>query len=164
MMTCLVEIGNSDEWHRNTVITGLCLIIKTVFPRCGIPMLKIKGSQDHVIFKIGIPILVRWYLYIETAPRSFGSMAWCCKVNSHYLNQCWPSFLMHYCITRGYLEWIHTSQAKWSPFGKHFQALFLERKFQFLIQISSKLVHTNWWVRICLLFSGIGRGNKQLSS
>ena len=31
-------------------------------------MLKIKRSQDRPIFNMGIPILVRWHLYIETAP------------------------------------------------------------------------------------------------
>ena len=34
-----------------------------------ISMLKIRRSQDRFIFNIGIPILVRLHLYIETAPR-----------------------------------------------------------------------------------------------
>ena len=35
----------------------------------GIPMLKIRRSQDCFIFDMGTPILVRWHLYIiETAP------------------------------------------------------------------------------------------------
>ena len=36
----------------------------------GIPMLKIRRSQDRLIFNMGIPILVRRYLYIEMAPSS----------------------------------------------------------------------------------------------
>ena len=47
---------------------GPCLNIKTVFPGSGIPMLKIRRSQDRLIFNIGIPILVIQHLYIE-APR-----------------------------------------------------------------------------------------------
>ena len=33
-------------------------------------MLKIRRSRDRLIFNMGIPILVRWHLYIETAPRT----------------------------------------------------------------------------------------------
>ena len=35
----------------------------------GIPMLKIRRSQDRLIFNIGIPILVRQHLYIEIPPK-----------------------------------------------------------------------------------------------
>ena len=44
--------------------------IKTVFLGMGIPMLKIRRSQDHLIFNMGMPILVRQHLYIEMAPRT----------------------------------------------------------------------------------------------
>ena len=43
--------------------------MKTVFPNYDIPMLKIRRSRDRLIFNMGIPILVRRHLYIETAPR-----------------------------------------------------------------------------------------------
>ena len=46
---------------------GPRLKIKTVFPGMGIPMLKIRRSRD-IIFNMGIPILVRQHLYIETVP------------------------------------------------------------------------------------------------
>ena len=36
----------------------------------GIPMLKIRTSQDHLIFNMGILILVRRHLYNEMGPRS----------------------------------------------------------------------------------------------
>ena len=42
---------------------------KLAFPRYGIPMLKIKRSPNCLTFNMGIPILVRRHLYIETAPR-----------------------------------------------------------------------------------------------
>ena len=45
------------------------LNIKTVFPRYGILMLVIRRSWYRLIFNTGIPILVRWHLYIETAQR-----------------------------------------------------------------------------------------------
>ena len=48
---------------------GPCLNIKTVFPKCGIPMLKIRRSQDRLIFNMGIPILLSRHLYIATGPR-----------------------------------------------------------------------------------------------
>ena len=43
---------------------------KTVFSGYGIPMLKIRRSWDRLIFNMGIPILVRRHLYIETVPWS----------------------------------------------------------------------------------------------
>ena len=44
------------------------LNINTVFPRYGIPILKIRRSRDRLIFIMGIPMLVRQHLYIEAAP------------------------------------------------------------------------------------------------
>ena len=40
------------------------------FPGMGIPMLKIRRSRHRLIFDMGIPILVRRHLYIETVPLS----------------------------------------------------------------------------------------------
>ena len=51
----------------------------------GIPVLKIRRSRDRLIFNMGIPILVRWHLYIEMAavvigkrefPRRNGGCRW----------------------------------------------------------------------------------------
>ena len=39
-------------------------------PGMGIPMLKIRWSRDRLIFNMGIPILVRRHLYIESASSS----------------------------------------------------------------------------------------------
>ena len=52
--------------------------IKTVFPRYGIPMIKIRQSRDRLIFSMGIPILVRQHFYIETAPWSRLVVRSCC--------------------------------------------------------------------------------------
>ena len=43
---------------------GHCFNMKTIFP-----ILKIRQSQECLISDTGIPILVRWHLYIETAPQ-----------------------------------------------------------------------------------------------
>ena len=56
----------TDSW--SPLCSGLRFNIKTVFPRYRIPMLKIRWSWDRLIFNMGIPILVRRHLYIETAP------------------------------------------------------------------------------------------------
>ena len=32
-------------------------------------------------------------------------MAWCCQATSHYLGQCWPSFLLPYDVTRP--QWVN---------------------------------------------------------
>ena len=47
------------------------LNIKTVFPGIRRPMLKIRWPWDSPIFNMGIPILIIWHLYIETAPGSY---------------------------------------------------------------------------------------------
>ena len=62
--------SQNDPWIA-LYFSGLapCLNIKNVFsPGMGIPMLKIKRAGDCLI-NMGIPILVRRYLYIDTAPR-----------------------------------------------------------------------------------------------
>ena len=33
-------------------------------------------------------------------------MAWCHQATSHYLNQCWPSYMLPYGITRG--QWVNS--------------------------------------------------------
>ena len=57
-------IGWSALWQRDdwaSFVLGdwaLSQYIKTIFPGMGIPMLKIRWSRDHLIFNMGIPILV----------------------------------------------------------------------------------------------------------
>ena len=50
---------------------GPCPNIKSVFSRYGIPMLKIRRSQDRLIFNMRISIPARRYLYIEMPPRLY---------------------------------------------------------------------------------------------
>ena len=50
---------------------GPNLNIKTISPGVGISMLKIRRSWDHLIFNMGILILVRWRLNIEMVPWFF---------------------------------------------------------------------------------------------
>ena len=56
-------------------------------------MLKIRRSRDRLIFNMGIPILVRRHLYIETAlrlPRVFMVVAWHAEVlNPHHHLKSW---------------------------------------------------------------------------
>ena len=42
-------------------------------------------------------------------------MAWCRQATSHYLNQCWPSSMLPYDVSRGYHinEWVNLS-SNWS--------------------------------------------------
>ena len=60
---------------------GPHLNINTVFPGMGIPMLKL---LDHIIFNMGIPMLVRYHLYIDKAH---------CRVDLyHWFNMPHPIF------------------------------------------------------------------------
>ena len=70
-----------------------------------IPMLKIRRSGDRLIFNIGIPILVRWHLYIEKAPRSLLP----CWNEAEYgmISYLWRTVSL--CVTRqfkGTLSWM----------------------------------------------------------
>ena len=56
--------GNTKPPHSHQ---GPISIWRLSFPGMGIPMLKIRGSWELLIFNMGIPILVRRHLYIETA-------------------------------------------------------------------------------------------------
>ena len=40
--------------------------IKTFFPGMGIPILKIRWLQNRLIFNMGIPILIKCHLYLES--------------------------------------------------------------------------------------------------
>ena len=60
----------TEWWPTLDPLTRHRLNIKTVFPRCGISMLKIRRLWNLLIFNIGIPMLVRWHLYIEMALRA----------------------------------------------------------------------------------------------
>ena len=62
------------DWYRN--LPGPRLNIKTFFRGMGISMLKIRLSQDLVIFNTGIPILVRRHLYIEMPPWFSNGLQW----------------------------------------------------------------------------------------
>ena len=92
--------------------------INTVLPGMGIPMLKIRQSQDHFIFNMGIPILVRQHLYIEVG-LYFLEEAWYrpWPGDSHKLQKedkemfnssppwtKWPSFRRRY-IQMHFCEW-----------------------------------------------------------
>ena len=50
-----------------TIEPGPCFNIMS-FQGMGNPMLKIRRSRDHLIFNMGIPMLVRRHLYIEMPP------------------------------------------------------------------------------------------------
>ena len=50
-------------------LPGPCLNIKTVFPGMGISIWKIRWLRDYLVFIMGIPLLLRWNLYIEMDPR-----------------------------------------------------------------------------------------------
>ena len=70
-----IYIFNKNIKHRSycvlIMISGPRLNITMSFSGMGIPMLKIRRSRNRLIFNVGIPILVRRHLYIQTAPASF---------------------------------------------------------------------------------------------
>ena len=83
---------------------GSRLNIKTIFPRYGIPMSKIRRSRDRLIFNMGIPILIRHHLYNEMAPLQTDILsAFCLNFENNLFNIISSIFLMinliiHPCI------------------------------------------------------------------
>ena len=80
-----------------------------------IPMLMIRRSRDRLIFKMGIPILVRRHLYIETPPRFPQNVCY----------QCWKMLTMvpqlmnmmrSKCTLKTGLKW----SPVFIPFDQHF--------------------------------------------
>ena len=68
---CIVTLiwGAQTNWFTGQS-SGPHLNIKMVFPGIWISILKIRQSWNRLIFIMGIPILLRWYLYIEMGPWS----------------------------------------------------------------------------------------------
>ena len=65
-----IMTADNLNMHAESHWPGLRLNIKTIFPSMGIPILKIRRSQDRLISNMGIPVLVSRHLYIETPPGS----------------------------------------------------------------------------------------------
>ena len=63
----MTNLGFPLCWHGTS---GPRLNIKTVFPMYGISTLNIRRSWDRLMYNMGIPILARQHLYIETVSRS----------------------------------------------------------------------------------------------
>ena len=65
------SMGNPVQFIHDSSVTARALSQDKdhLSPDMGILMLKIRRPRDHLIFNIGIPILVRRHLHIETAPR-----------------------------------------------------------------------------------------------
>ena len=61
------SVPSTDGLTTNPCEIGPRLNIKMVFLGMRISTIKIKQSIDHLIFIMGIPILLRQHLYIETA-------------------------------------------------------------------------------------------------
>ena len=62
--------GHGESWRvaqLDTLRPALCFNIKTIFPGIGIPFMKIGWLWDCLIF-MGIPIVVRWHIYIANNP------------------------------------------------------------------------------------------------
>ena len=90
---CISKIGIAIiKMRHNKTIRAPSQYIKTVFPGMGISKLKIRLLWDHLIFNMGIPILVRRYFYIETAPWYLYWESWYLQIMIFILIQtlgCW---------------------------------------------------------------------------
>ena len=69
--------------------------IKTVFPGIRVSIMKIKRSWDRLIFIMGISLLVRRHIYIETIPRWLGSkkLGWFVAAGKTANRQEWNDYI-----------------------------------------------------------------------
>ena len=73
--TALILKQSLDKMCVKAAITRAPSQYKDSLSRYGIPMLKIRRLQNRLIFNIGISILLRQHLYIETAPRFLNKLS-----------------------------------------------------------------------------------------
>ena len=92
----LVRSGERMESIKTIHEVASRINIKTIFPRYGIPMLKIRRSRYHFIFNMGIPIPIRRHLYIETGPRSFQWRKFLWQFSSDIRNKHLPTLVAVY--------------------------------------------------------------------
>ena len=62
---------------------------------------------QHILTIDILNIALRWMSQEFTDDKSILTqvMAWCCKKTSHYMNQCWPSYITPYGLTGG--QWVN---------------------------------------------------------
>ena len=63
-------------------------------------MFKIRWSWDCLIFNMGIPILVRWHLYIELAPWGIPKQQISMQMAKRHLRQSlwWHIYISYFCV------------------------------------------------------------------
>ena len=126
--------GPSQQLWTCVSKAGLCFNIKTVFPVKGIPVIKMTLSWDRLVFIIGISMLVRWHLDIETAP---GIKTWLSNYISQHSVGCnylpmpkIPAFVFNWFLRCGktrYDQWQYTwKQMSWNLLAPvHLQTQYL---------------------------------------
>ena len=83
--TCKQLWGYEPQWLEKDGVIGISIIVplmatrvpsqyKDHLSRYGIPVLKIRWSWDPLIYNMGILILARWHLYIETTHRWYDTL------------------------------------------------------------------------------------------
>ena len=82
--------------------TGHRLNINIIFPRYGDSHVKIRWPQDRLMFNMGIPILVRWHLYLRRPPGYILTSIQCTL--THWPLGDWTQILYKY-IQPGFNYW-----------------------------------------------------------
>ena len=111
----------------------------------GNPIVEIRQSYDRLISTLGFPILVRWYLFIESGPRihiDLSSMGYC-EIRNQFCHKCLTHWgcMTHICVSkltitgsdnglstgrRQALIWTYAGILLTGPLGKNFSEILIK--------------------------------------
>ena len=104
----------TSTWRVNSLASEKC--------SCNFKLVIFKFISRIIILSISCNIALRWMPEYLTDNKStlVQVMAWCRQVPSHCLNQCWPSSMMPYGITRP--QWVNscTCSTHWDMACMHY--------------------------------------------
>ena len=119
--------------------------IKTIFPDVVIPMLKIRRSPDRLIFNMGIPILIRWHIYIEAARELFSCLLCCIIILGVSIKFIfiWHLCLASNCHLKPYFVFSHRPHKKYGHYNSAHEIL--------LIIVTDLIPSSIWTIYIAVL-------------
>ena len=92
-------------------------------------------------------------------------MAWCCQATSHYLNQCWPTFIMTYGTTRPQWFKLTLTAEVWSILWMYFEEFDRRVKnFEHIWYSGNLLDQLPFLILWCLLWMPYEHMDRRLKS
>ena len=102
----------------NIFVLNMCHLRTDSISRCplisiGIPIIKKRWSHDSLLLAVGISVLVRWCLYIESNPGCYPNL-----VSSYFLHVC-VCVCLKVTTALCCIFWGHDDVIKWKHFPRY---------------------------------------------